>query len=232
MFSDHTMVSVLLKGTGVRPEVKITPEDGIVPFGNVLVGETSEKTFSIQNVSSFPVNFNLESLVRGVENHRKQVPYVLVPKQGTIPANESYEVKIIFQPDHVSNDFFDVLLIDIPNQINAKKIYLRGQSYPRQVFVREFAPHEWRPLEELRRTYDQPLQHLNPTGIRKQIIMLEYLRDEDAQQYEESNPFLFEQDRARQIVIGNCRLLDNKLEKNGAYEFIQKVSVLSSWKQN
>ena len=96
MFSDHTMVSVLLKGTGVRPEVKITPEDGIVPFGNVLVGETAEKTFSIQNVSSFPVNFNLESLVRGVENHRKQVPFVLVPKQGTIPANESYEVKIIF----------------------------------------------------------------------------------------------------------------------------------------
>ena len=119
-----------------------------------------------------------------------------------------------------------MLLIDIPNQINAKKIYLRGQSYPRQVFVREFAPHEWRPLEELRRTYDQPLQHLNPAGQRKQIIMLEYLRDEDAKQYEESNPFLFEQDRVRQIVIGNCRLLDVKLEKNGAYEFVQKVGRL------
>ena len=68
MFSDHTMVSVLLKGTGVRPEVKITPEDGILPFGNVLVGEQAEKTFQIQNVSSFPVNFNLESQVHGVEN--------------------------------------------------------------------------------------------------------------------------------------------------------------------
>ena len=45
MFSDHTMVSVLLKGTGVRPEVKITPEDGIIPFNNVIVGETAEKTF-------------------------------------------------------------------------------------------------------------------------------------------------------------------------------------------
>ena len=96
MFSDHTMVSVNLKGTGVRPEVKITPEDGLVPFGNILLSETSEKTFSIQNVSSFPVNFNLESLVHGVENHRKQVPFVLVPKQGTIQANQSYEVKIIF----------------------------------------------------------------------------------------------------------------------------------------
>ena len=115
MFSDHTMVSVLLKGTGVRPEVKITPEEGILPFGNVIVGETSEKTFMIENVSSFPVSFKLESEVHGVQNDRRQVPFVMVPTQATIPANESYEVRIVFQPDHASNDFFDVLLIDIPN---------------------------------------------------------------------------------------------------------------------
>ncbi len=227
MFSNHTMVSVLLKGTGVRPEVKIDPEDGILPFGNVLVNESVEKTFTIQNVSSFPVNFNLESQVQGVENYQKQVAFVLVPKQGTIPANESYEVKIIFQPDHVSDDYFDVLLIDIPNQINAKKIYLRGQAYTRQVLIREYTPHEWRPLDELKKSYDKPLEHLNPVAVKKQTIMLEYLRDEDAKQYEQSNPFLFEQDRVRQILIGNCRLMDVKLEKNGAFEFIQKVSELS-----
>jgi len=39
------MVSVNLRGTGVRPEVKITPDDGLVNFGNVIVGETSERTF-------------------------------------------------------------------------------------------------------------------------------------------------------------------------------------------
>ena len=79
MFSDHTMVSVLLKGIGVRPEVKITPEDGLINFGNILQGETTEKTFTIENVSSFPVNFNLESLVKGVDNQQKQVPYILIP---------------------------------------------------------------------------------------------------------------------------------------------------------
>ena len=126
MFSDHTMVSVMLKGTGVRPEVKITPEDGLLNFGNVLQGESCEKVLEIQNVSSFAVNFNLESLVFGSENHTKQVPFVLIPSTATIPANESYEVKIVFQPDHASNDFFNILLIDIPNQVNAKKIYLRG----------------------------------------------------------------------------------------------------------
>ena len=41
----------------------------------------------------------------------------MIPNTATIPANEEYEVKILFQPDHVSDDFFDVLVIDIPNQI-------------------------------------------------------------------------------------------------------------------
>ena len=53
------MVSVLLKGTGVRPEVHIAPEDGLLSFSNVLVPETAEKSFAIQNISSFAVNFSL-----------------------------------------------------------------------------------------------------------------------------------------------------------------------------
>ena len=62
------MVSVNLKGTGVRPEVTIDPEDGLLSFSNVLVGETVEKTFIITNISNFPVNFNLGTIVNGVEN--------------------------------------------------------------------------------------------------------------------------------------------------------------------
>lgn len=96
MFSDHTMVSVNLKGTGVRPEVNILPQDGLLYFGNVLVGETCEKTFTIKNVSSFPVNFQLKSQVSGVENLKKKLPFILMPSQGTIKANSDYEVKVLF----------------------------------------------------------------------------------------------------------------------------------------
>ena len=62
------MVSVNLKGTGVRPEVTITPEEGLITFSNILVGETMERSFVIKNVSSFPVNFELVSQVSGVNN--------------------------------------------------------------------------------------------------------------------------------------------------------------------
>ena len=55
------MVSVNLKGTGVRPEVTILPEEGLLTFSNIVVGETTDRTFTITNVSSFPVNFELVS---------------------------------------------------------------------------------------------------------------------------------------------------------------------------
>jgi len=50
---------------------------------------------------------------------------------------------------------------------------------------------------------------------------MDYLRDEEAVKYTEW-PFMSEQDRVRKVLIGNCRLLDNKLEKNMNYEFIAK----------
>lgn len=79
MFSEHTTVSVFLKGCGVRPEVNIEPEDGLLQFGNVIVGETVEKSFKIKNVSSFPVKFNLSSEAFGISNKKKEVPFLLIP---------------------------------------------------------------------------------------------------------------------------------------------------------
>ena len=57
MNTQHTTVSVFMKGCGVRPEVNIEPEEGLLNFGNILVGETYEKSFKIKNVSSFAVKF-------------------------------------------------------------------------------------------------------------------------------------------------------------------------------
>ncbi len=115
LYSDFTTVSVVMKGVGVRPEVEIDPEEGLIAFGNVLVNETVEKSFKIHNVSSFPVRFELLSEASGVKNRKKTVPFMLMPASATVAADETYEVKIVFQPDRTSNDYLDVLLIDITN---------------------------------------------------------------------------------------------------------------------
>ena len=40
MNSEHTTVSVFMKGKGVKPEVNIEPEEGLLNFGNIIVGES------------------------------------------------------------------------------------------------------------------------------------------------------------------------------------------------
>lgn len=88
--------------------------------------------------------------------------------------------------------------------------------------IREYTPFEWRPLDELRRRYEEPLTLLSHPGPKKDgyrpRIVLEYLRDEDAANVKDY-PHLQEQNRVRKVIIGNCRLLDVKMEKNGNFEF-------------
>mmetsp|Transcript_1541 Transcript_1541/g.2718 ORF Transcript_1541/g.2718 Transcript_1541/m.2718 type:complete len:459 (-) Transcript_1541:18-1394(-) len=224
IYSQSTMVSVKLQGTGVRPQVQIQPEDGLISFSNVFVNEVAEKTFTITNISSFPVNFELKSEVAGVENLSKQAPFLMIPSKGTIAAKKNYEVRIVFQPDHDSNNYFDVLLIDIPNQINAKRVYLRGWAYDRQFFVREFDPFVWKPNHLLAKKYEQPLKMLKQGQAgaqsgqesQRQRILLEFTRDEEVQEVEDK--FEKAKNRERILLIGNCRMLDVKMEKAGNFE--------------
>lgn len=51
--------------------------------------------------------------------------------------------------------------MDIPNQVQAKNVYMRGWCYNRQVFVRELEPFEWKPIETLKKRYEEPLKMLN-----------------------------------------------------------------------
>ena len=88
-------------------------------------------------------------------------------------------MKVIFQPDHPSNYYFEVLLVDIPNQIKPKQVFLRGQCYGRQLFAREYEPFEWRPAEKLRRKYEDPLKMLAAVPAGKQRIVLEFAREDD-----------------------------------------------------
>ena len=78
-------------------------------------------------------------------------------------------------------------------------------------------------MEELKKKYQSPLAMLSHDKPGKQTILLEYLRDEEAVKYTEY-PFKAEQDRVRKLLIGNSRMLDNKLEKNMNFELIAKVS--------
>ena len=50
----------------------------------------------------------------------------------------------------------------------------------------------------------------------KQRILLEFARDDDIAMIE--NEYEKAKNRVREVLIGNCKLLDNKMEKAGNYE--------------
>ncbi len=62
----------------------------------MLANEWVEKGFTIKNISSFPVTFNLASQVTGVVNKSHLAPFTLVPATATIKPGSDYPVKIIF----------------------------------------------------------------------------------------------------------------------------------------
>lgn len=65
LYCAYGCVSAKLKGKGVRPEVKVSPENGLINFGGVVLGEYSDKTFKITNRSNFAIKFTLLSKSSG-----------------------------------------------------------------------------------------------------------------------------------------------------------------------
>jgi hypothetical protein len=228
LFSETTCCSILLKGIGVRPEVRIEPSDGLIYFANILVNEYVEKEFEIKNVSNFPVKFSLDKLLEGVVNKKGLSNFTFIPSEGIVPSSSSLKVKVIFSPDRISNHYFQILKLNVPNQVKEQMIYVRGFSYKRQNFIREEDPFIWRELEYFKsKQYEEllalredkepemALEYQEPVKKSK-TITLEFIRSDLTEELtDEERQKMF----VRKVLIGSCKLLDNKLEKNGAYEF-------------
>ena len=124
--TSNSVVSVSLKGRGVRPQLKLDPEDGLINIGNCVVGDTIEKTFSLKNLVTFPFEFLLKKIAKGVQNYNGLVNFTYIPQESKIEPNKDLQIKIRFNPDHNSERYFEHILIDVPNQIDPKEIYVAG----------------------------------------------------------------------------------------------------------
>jgi len=115
MYSTHTVCSIKLAGWGVWPEIRIAPEDGLIYFSNVLVGESCTKEFEVKNISNFPVKFGLIKWANGVTNKKGISVFTFIPSEGTVEGHSSIKIKMIFAPDRVNENFFEILTLDVPN---------------------------------------------------------------------------------------------------------------------
>jgi hypothetical protein len=114
-----------------------------------------------------------------------------------------------FNPDHVSMTYYEHILIEIPNQIDPKELYLAGRCWRRSLFITYDTPFKWPSSTEIiNSSLDGPLNFLSNTESNTSLTL--------TFDKEKSNSSL-------KILIGNCKLNDSKLDKPGNFEVVMPV---------
>jgi len=219
LYTEKTRSTISLKGIGVRPEVAIEPEDFLLDMGSVVVGEYSEKTFNIKNLSTFPVVYTLKVEAQGLQNKSKEIKaFSYDPATATIQPNETATVTVKFTPDFQCESFYEKILIDIPNQINPKSLLLRGFGWARQLSARVYFPFIFRKNEELLKIKPMDLmvkEKYNTTiGFRK-TITLEFTKIIAGAALD---PEEKEKETIRKLVLASAELVELKQDKPGTFE--------------
>lgn len=211
--TSNSKVSVSLKGRGVRPQLKLDPEDGLINIGNCIVGDTIEKTMTLKNLVTFPFEYILKKRAKGVQNFNGLVNFTYIPQESKIEPGKDLQVKIRFSPDHYSERYFEHVLIDVPNQIDPKEIYVAGNCWKRSVYVRYDKVFRWPSANEMEEESEGPLSFLAKGSEKPPRFELVFVKSGPGLTAEQT-----EQTKQRKIVFGNCKLNDAKSDKAGAFE--------------
>eukprot|EP01022_Parablepharisma_sp_SALTPOND_P031487 TRINITY_DN802_c0_g1_i1.p3 TRINITY_DN802_c0_g1~~TRINITY_DN802_c0_g1_i1.p3 ORF type:complete len:858 (-),score=118.40 TRINITY_DN802_c0_g1_i1:994-3567(-) len=219
LFTSKNRTTVLLKGIGVRPEVYLEPADGLMDMGSVVVGEHSEKKFTVKNLSTFPIVYTIKVEAQGLQNKSKDTKvFMYEPETATVQPNETVQVTAKFTPDFQCESFYEKVLIDVPNQINPKSLYFRGFGWTRQLSARVYFPLVFPKTEELLKIKPMDLMVREKTnvvpGFRKTII-LEFTKIVPGA---DLSPEEKEKETVRKLVVASAELLTVKQDKPASYE--------------
>ena len=260
IYTEKTQSTVHLKGLGVKPEVETSVKDDILFLGNSMANNTIESSFDVINKSNFKINFELKSLKVGKRNRTGLLPFCYVPYCGEIEAKGKVTIKATFKGDHQDfENYFDFVLIDVPNQKKENKLYIYARCWERQLYWKELTETTYPDQKFLSQVIEQDvfvsslLLKSNSKSSNNERIVLTFLAESSitlpvivskkeninpntkrgstkekkgkkvkkvVEEKKEENERVDERCFKRKMIIGNCKLDDNKLEKNGNYEVI------------
>mmetsp|Transcript_81700 Transcript_81700/g.210345 ORF Transcript_81700/g.210345 Transcript_81700/m.210345 type:complete len:1701 (+) Transcript_81700:95-5197(+) len=137
--TQSSRVQVPLRGHGVRPVLKIDPEDGILQLGSIVYSKECKdyttKKLEIKNDSPFELTYALESVVPADPNHVGVPPFTLTPSTGTVEANGTKTVTVTFRPHRPLSVFREKILIKVPNQKVPTFVHLYGHCFRYQIYA-------------------------------------------------------------------------------------------------
>jgi hypothetical protein len=213
VYTNETQATILLRGKGVSPEVSINT-DRVMFLGNSVANNTLEKTFEITNLSAFTVNYEIKILKTGKKNKTGAKSFCFSPYKGEIGANSKVFIKVAFFGDHQDfENFYQLVLIDVPNQKKPNYIFVTAACWNRQIYWKEFSvsffPEDAETLIANGRVQDyfSDSLKLKPSNHNDKITLIFPKKSEN-----------IELMTKRKFTIGNCKLNDPKYEKSGSYE--------------
>ena len=225
VYQDDTVSSIRIKGIGVQPDIAISVPEGILFMGNTINNNIIEKQFDIINKSSFPINYEILVLNSGRKNKSGVKPFTYIPYKGEIGANSKKNVKVIFNGDHQDcKNFFEKILVDVPNQKVKNFIIVTATCWHREIYYRDFFISTF-PSEAVLSQLVEQDYFSDPLSLPPALkpLLNERLIVEFVKFSADLSPSDLERALKRKIFIGNCKLNDQKSEKNGAFEIIIPV---------
>jgi hypothetical protein len=82
--------------------------------------------------------FKLDRKVQGLKNTSSIQPFTFIPTEGFIEPNASTEIKVKFKPDRISDKYYELIHIFVPEQKDEKRIFIWGSCYSRQAYVSNY----------------------------------------------------------------------------------------------
>lgn len=222
VYTTDSISSIKIKGIGVQPEIAVNIEDNILFMGNTVIGNSIDKTFEIMNRSNFNVDFEIKILKTGKKNKNGYKPFTFIPYKGELKANSKVPIKVTFFGDHQDFlNFYEFILIDVPNQKRPNYVFVTACCWYRQVYWREYAlpsyPNDEFLIKNIEQEYFIDPLKIKPNYMNDKIV-LEFVKYSD-----NLDKTQLERTTKRRIIIGNCKMNDSKNEKNGSYEVILPV---------
>merc|ERR1719387_2156733 len=139
LYTQNTRVQVQLKGKGVRPVLKIKPENCILQLGSVIYNKAcsdyTEQKLEIENDSPFELCYKLETLIPAEAHHVGPPAFTLTPSTGVVPGHGTQTVKVVFRPHRPLAVYREKLLVNVPNQKKPTYVYLYGHCFSQQTYA-------------------------------------------------------------------------------------------------
>jgi len=122
-----------------------------------------------------------------------------------------------FKPTRISENFYELIKIEVPNQINPKFLFIKGSCYARQAYISYFKPFLFPKVESVDKKHEDALDFIH---IDDQTKILSAISNQIHIQFikptgkDDKNPLCFE----RKLTFGNCEMIDPKGAKAATYE--------------